>query len=227
MTDSNNSAQSNYDRFISASASAPKRVLSEVTVGNPYHKATRFFIRAGQTNPFYRTYLENTWVQLEPGENRGIQLMFEYAPDLKNASYDEETNRSKYYSLRNNVSLVGLIENPHDKRLHEASLITGADAEVVTGKSTKIDNFDIGDNVATGEVTTMDKKPVPGGSVILIYKTRRDSKEKYITSKLGSNGQFRIPIKATWATAEAYYVPIAGYADCSSKIITNKTPKTY
>ena len=40
MTDANNSAQSNYDRFISAT-SVPSREFVDVTVGNPYKRPTR------------------------------------------------------------------------------------------------------------------------------------------------------------------------------------------
>lgn len=80
MSDANNVAQSNYDRFISAT-SVPTRNLTSVAAGNPYASATRFSIGAGQTNPLYRTYLEHTWLRLDAHETRKVRVMFEYAPD--------------------------------------------------------------------------------------------------------------------------------------------------
>src|SRR6185369_9951252 len=41
MTELNNSAQSNYDRFISPTASPAVRQISDVSIGNPYDKPTR------------------------------------------------------------------------------------------------------------------------------------------------------------------------------------------
>src|SRR5262249_39779425 len=62
QTEFNHVAQSNYDHFISATASPAHRVSASVTVGNPYSVPTRVFLAAGQTRPDYRVYLEHTWL---------------------------------------------------------------------------------------------------------------------------------------------------------------------
>jgi hypothetical protein len=69
MTELNNLAQSNYDRFISTT-STPSREISTMEVGNPYPVRTRIWINAGNSNPLYRTFLEHSWVYLDPGETR-------------------------------------------------------------------------------------------------------------------------------------------------------------
>ena len=63
MTELNNLAQSNYDRFISATSIA-SREITEVEVGNPYSERTRIWIMAGHSNPLYRTYLQHSWAYL-------------------------------------------------------------------------------------------------------------------------------------------------------------------
>jgi len=42
---------------------------------------TRVFVHAGHSNPLHRTYLQHTWLWLDPGETRNVTVMFEYAPD--------------------------------------------------------------------------------------------------------------------------------------------------
>ena len=81
MTELNNVAQSNYDRFNTATGSPSTREETTVEVGNPYPKPTRVWIIGQQTNPLYRTYVDTTWLWLEPGETRKVRVMIEYALD--------------------------------------------------------------------------------------------------------------------------------------------------
>src|SRR5262245_29934063 len=109
MTDANNSAQSNYDRFISAT-SITSREITYVTVGNPYSERTRFFIGAVQTNPLYRTYLEHGWFVLDPGECRRVRVMFEFAPDAEQSDPTVKEKQKKYLRVPNFVNIAGAIE---------------------------------------------------------------------------------------------------------------------
>ncbi len=52
--------------------------MTTVEVGNLYDRPTRVFLVSGQSNPLYRTYLENAWLWLNPGETRRVRVMYEF-----------------------------------------------------------------------------------------------------------------------------------------------------
>jgi hypothetical protein len=213
MTDANNVAQSNYDRFISAT-STPSREVTYVVVGNPYSRPTRFFIGAGQSNPLYRTYLEHSWLRLQPGEITKIAVMFEFAPDAPQSDPGIDKLREKYLRVPNVVNVVGLIEDPGDPRLHGPWLVAGVTAEVATGKSTRFEDVKQDGRSVLGRVATTDGTPVPPGSVVL---TRRGKDAEDLGSEIAplqKSGAFRAVMKAGWSSLECYYPGTAGYADC-------------
>ena len=222
LTPFNNEAQSNYDRFISASASPASREISNVTIGNPYDKPTRFFLRGGHNNPLYRTYLETTCVTLNPNEVRQIQVMFEFDPQQFMSSpkfRDDRGNLEKYLHTPNTVSFVGYIEDPNDKKLHTASLLSGAMAEVVSGRATTMVRFGNDGLIAFGNVQTKDNKDaVPDGKAIIAVKTKTKPELTYLTSDV-LNGFFRNVLPEDWLTAQAFYLPSRGFGECQSDVL--------
>jgi hypothetical protein len=217
----NNEAQSNYTRFISASASPPTRQISTVSVSNPYDLPTRFFLRAGQTHPNYRTYLEHDALTLGPGEIRPVTVMFEYAPDTVGDDQHVQPNDDKKQTRvqPNHVSMVGLIEDPHDPLLHGPQLVTGISAEVAYGRATKFEDVLKTDGkLVLGRIVTVDTgEGVPGGSVIVV-STRRDRRpDDYDTVKVEPTGWFRFTTNAA-AAVQAHYVPLLGFGECSSEV---------
>ena len=213
MTTANNEAQSNYDRFISAT-STPSREVSYITVGNPYARPTRFFIGAGQTNPLYRTYLQHWWLRLQPGETTKVRVMFEFAPDAEQSDPEIQKFREKYLRVPNFVNVIGLIEDPGDPRLHGPWLVTGVSAEVATGKSTRFEDVKQDGRLVLGRVATTDEIPVPSGSVVL---TRRGKNAEDLGSEITpieQGGAFHAVMKEGWFSLECYYTGAAGYADC-------------
>ena len=218
MTDTNNVAQSNYDRFISATSSPASREITSVTVGNPFDKPDRVFIAPGQSHPVYRTYLEHTWLQLNPGEVKQVMTMFEYAPEPLLATPRGRDLVEQFQKVPNTVGLVSYIENPHDPQLHQALLFSGVTAEIVTGRATKIQEFVANDQIVRGEVVTVDDgKVVLGGRVLVIF-TEDGKKEIYQEGQL-TDGQFIVQVPIRWRTVEAYYVPLAGYSDSTSGVL--------
>jgi M6 family metalloprotease-like protein len=223
MTDANNEAQSNYDRFISATASPGTREITAVSIHNPFPERTRFFIRAGQTNPLYRTYVENTWLLLEPDETRWVRVMFEWAPEAPQS--DPQWVRSgelkeKYYAVPNRVTLLGLIENPLDKRLHGPQPVSGAQADVMHADGTRFEQFKAGDHYAAGSIVRIsDGAPVPGGSVIVIVSVAGEAEAHYHTGIVLQDGTFALEFPEEWEEVEAYYVPAPDYAPCTSEVI--------
>ena len=219
MTELNNLAQSNYNRFISRTASPPSREVTFVEVGNPYPKRTRIWLMGGHTNPLYRTYLENSWLYLDPGEVKRVRVMFEYAPDnLTNKLYPQAM-LPKYREMQrvpNRVAVAAFAEDPRDVPRHRIDVIGGAQAEIVTGRDTKFQRFVAEGRAVRGLIVTRDDgKPVKGGQVLLRV-TQGDGKE-YRYQKAGlDNGQFAVELKAQGEKVKGFYLPPAGLGDSES-----------
>lgn len=240
----NNLAQSNYDRFISASASPASREITRVEVGNPYDKPTTVYIRPGQTNPLYRTYVEYTSLYLQAGESKMIKLMFEYDPrniyeipvslgkrehvDIHSRDKDIKKIREwveKFRPVPNRVGVMAYIDNPSEKHPHTPTRLGGVDAEVVTGKKTGFDRFYKEGNTVGGAVRTVEgKQEVNSGKVILMIEIS-DGKE---TSKvneviaLDAQGSFQQKLKKygkdRLVSVRGYYLPGPGLGECYSEI---------
>ena len=241
----NNMAQSNYDRFISASASPASREMTQVEVGNPYDKDTTVYIRPGQTNPLYRTYVEHTSLYLNPGETRKVKLMFEYDPvniykipvslgktehlDPKD-SQDKDKERirkivDKFSRVPNRVGVVAYINNPSEEHPHTPTRLGGIDAEIITGKKTNFERFYKDGNIVGGNVVAEDGKvPVSSGKVIII-KEMTDGKDTFKENEITDlkQGSFSHRLKESrkgkLLSVQGYYVPTQGFSDCYSEIL--------
>lgn len=220
MTELNNVAQSNYNRFISASASPPSREITLVEVGNPYPARTRIWLTGGHSNPLYRTYLQHAWLYLDPGETRKVEMMFEYAPDnLTNDLYPPPL-REKYRQLQkvpNHVGSAAFIEDPRDNPRHAMQVLGGVQAQVVTGRSSKFERFSADGQTASGRIVTVsDGKPVAGGKVILRVSTRGNAKTFAYQEVALSNGSFKTRLKDKGTEVKAYFLPPADVGECES-----------
>lgn len=226
MTELNNLAQSNYDRFISGT-STPTREMTEVEVGNPYSERTRIWLSAGHSNPLYRTYLEHAWVYLDPGETRTVRMMFEYAPDQLTGDLYPPELKKKYRPLQkvpNRVGLASFIEDPRDTPRHSLQVLGGAQAEIVTGRRTKFGRFDVRRQEVRGTVVAIEsKKPVTGGKLIVRTRAGRgkNAEMTYQTVPL-KKGSFATKLKTAGGEIKAYYVPSAGFAESETEEIQTK-----
>ncbi len=223
MTELNNVAQTNYDRFISATSSPPRREMTSVEVGNPYPRRTRVFITAGHSNPLYRTYLEQAWVYLDPGETRKIRVMFEFAPDnLSNGIYPLENvkkYREIYQRAPNKVGSTSFIDDPRTVNRDCPQVLGGVQIEVVTGRATRIQSFISKEGNIRGTVVTMDDgTKVPGGDILLrIDEDGSGRTFEYQPAKM-KNGSFSARVKKK-GTVTAFYIPLSGYGECSSESV--------
>ncbi len=215
-SEKNNLAQSNYTKFISATASAPSRETAILQVQNPFAQRTRVLIQPSQTNPFYRTYLEHRWLTLDPGEIRKIEVMFEFAPDAAPpgpvAPHPGDARRP------NDVQFVSFIEDPRDDPPHHARLYSGAQVQVVTGRATRFESFATSDRAAAGRVVTVDNgQPPPGGQAILaIGKVAGDMQYRIVPVV---DGSFSGALPDDWWTVTGHYVPMEGYDESRSETI--------
>ena len=223
LTEFNNVAQSNYDRFISAT-STPSREWTEIEVGNPYPVRARVFLRPGHTNPAYRTYLAHRWLMLDPGETRKVAMMFEFAPDnLNNGSIAKERIGLVKEALRrpNEVGCVAWIEDPFDSPRHKVDMLGGVQMQVVTGKTVRFDRFVAGDGRAAGAVSEAETgKPAKGQVVVRLNRgTAAKPDWDYVPGKL-RQGQFVVKIPTEGVRAvDAYFLPQAGLADVWSEVV--------
>jgi M6 family metalloprotease-like protein len=217
-TELNNRAQSNYDQFISSTASPATREVTDVMVVNPYELPTRIFLRGGQSNPLYRTYIEHTWLLLEPGEQRKVKVMFEYGP--VGSKSDEQVfgkvEVKEFGRLPNRFALTGWIEDPRNPLCDHPDLMGGLDALVTTGRATRFEKVNISKTRVEGVVVSaVDKKPVKAGGVILTRWKGEGEKQTFLGSqeiKLVS-GQFNEGIEGEWERLTLDYVGMNGYAD--------------
>lgn len=247
----NNEAQSNYTRFISSSSSPASREIAHVAVGNPFDKPTRVHIRYGQTNPLYRTYVEHTSLRLQPHEVRQVKVMSEFDPTLVGnvpLRIDAHTTlpameseredyikrreiRAKYEPIPNKLSVCAFIDDPRDEFADTQRILAGVEIEVATGTKTRIDPFYVRGGAVVGRVVedrgSRMPEPVPGGSIILTYRSRalkKDTRAIEQSVPLSGNGWFSANMPAAAkslkaATVQAYYVPEALYGDCESAAI--------
>jgi hypothetical protein len=221
MTELNNLAQSNYDRFISTT-STPSREVTTMEVGNPYPVRTRIWINAGHSNPLYRTFLEHSWLYLDPGETRQIQVMYEFAPDhLTNDVYPKELlpKYREMLAVPNRVAFASYIENPRDNPRHSLDVLGGAQAEVVTGKSTEIREFVVRGRSVRGMVVTQeDEKPVPSGKVIVRVTSGKEPKARMEYQEVAvSAGRFVAELIHEGERVKVFYIPSPGYGDSESE----------
>jgi M6 family metalloprotease-like protein len=219
LTEFNNVAQSNYDRFISPTASPAERRISSIEVGNPFSERTRVFVDVRQTNPLYRTYLEHKWLDLDPGETQRVEIMFEYVgalPPTGLAGRGDDLVR-ELVRVPNEVSLQAFITDPADKTGHVTRVLGGAGVTVVTGQRTDIEDFRVDGRTATGRVTTAQDEPVTSGAVLLTFVPRKGPTTNG-RAELRGDGSFSAQVPPDLSEVSAYYVPTAGFGDAVSTV---------
>jgi M6 family metalloprotease-like protein len=225
MTELNNLAQSNYDRFNTATSSPSTREHTEVEVGNPYDEPTRVWIIGEQTNPLFRTYVETTWLILKPKETRKVKVMLEYALDPKADRVPDDVrrvNRRSIEKLSRTPNLLGLhayVEDPHDNPRHRLELLGGAGISVTTGRATEFERFGNDGNVVVGRVVTSDdQQGVRSGHVVVTVAHDPEVPEKFLSVgvSIENDGYFfaRFP-NDDFRIMRAEYLPGVGYGACA------------
>ena len=217
MTELNNSAQTNYTRFISATSSPALRKISSITVGNPYDRATRVYISAAQKNPFYRTYLEHKWLDLGPKEIREVEVMYEFVGELPPALRGQD-QLLELRRHKNPVNLEAYVINPYyEDTKYKISVLGGANVDVITGKDTWFEDFGVDSNRVYGSVVTGEGKTVPGGTIILtIVEGSGERKQVHNQTFQIKDGLFSASLNYKGDRVRAYYLPLPGYSDATS-----------
>ncbi|MFT6804288.1 MAG: M6 family metalloprotease-like protein [Nitriliruptoraceae bacterium] len=191
MTELNNLAQSNYTEFISATASPATRERTFVTVGNPYPKRTRVFLEPAQTNPFFRTYVGATSLELDPGEERKVEVMFEsiHGTPEANMVFEKFPDKEEFFRSPNIVNLSATIEDPRDDEVHTTHALGGVIARVRSGIKTTVDGGADG-NTVFGRVIAADKSVINGGQVIVTARVPGDPMSEVTGTGTVTNGSY-------------------------------------
>lgn len=215
ITEFNNRAQSNYDKFISATASPATRERATLKVTNPYDEPLRASVRCVKsTSPLFRTYLEHTWVNLGPRDTREIEVMFEYAGD-EQAAWNPALEQ--YIGEPADVSIAAFVVEPGAKCSDELSHLGGFTARLVTGRMTEIIDPVFDPPVVAGRLVTVDDgSPVGAGRIIATV--RLDKEERYEHGPVGPDGSFMLDVGYEVEAVEIEYLPADGYAGAVGQV---------
>lgn len=217
LTGTNNEAQSNYDDFISASASPASRAVTSIVVRNPYTATTVIALAIDPSRSDFRTYLEHSWLRLAPGESRAVRAMFESTRDVPL----EDPDRQRWAA--NQISITASILDPLDDRADHAGVLGGADVRVRHGWATRFVDLAVEGTRSAGRVVRANGQPVPGGWVIVEATEQRGGAvvRTSATAVVGANGAFNATLPSpNWESVQAFYVPVPGFADSQSERVT-------
>lgn len=227
VTDSNNAAQTNYARYISASASPAHREITEIALHNPFDERTNIYVIpqiAGLFANYYRLYLEYSSLKLNPGETKKIKVMVEseYAGQawfINNLEKQRITEKFFYEDTR--MSLVGYGIPP--KRPEHPVLLGGVQINVGSGRATKFKQFSWENNSIFGKVIVADNGSPASGKVYVTLFPDKPINAITIIVYLDAKGEFFIreiqtrldKLKAK--RISAHYGGRPGFASCDAK----------
>lgn len=218
MTELNNSAQSNYTQFISATASPGTRAVGEVVVTNPYQQRTRVWLVGRQDNPWYRTYLGHRWVELDPGELLRVPVMFEFVDALPTRGPYRDVNARlrRLRSRHNSAEVIAFIEDPRPPRVHTADEYGGVQARVVHGRETRIDLQTTRTSVTGCVSVTRGGGSVPGRVIIGVEAPCIGTEVGGYQVVALSEGTFEAQLPRDWEVVHVTYLPRVGFAESAA-----------
>jgi M6 family metalloprotease-like protein len=195
ITDSNNSAQSNYSRYIAASASPAKRGIAEVTLHNPFDKRAEIYVMPQIRGPFsflYRLYMEHSSLKLDPGESRRVQIMVESMYGDPRLAALWERLGPKFFYERTRISLVGYGIPPETPE--HPTLLGGAQIDVSSALATRFESFggEGKDGFVRGRVVVARNGAPAQGIVLITLHGPDEGIDNTIRTPLDAQGYFAL-----------------------------------
>ena len=221
LSDSNNSAQSNYSRYIAASSSPAKRGIAAITLHNPFDKRAEIYVMPqirGTFASLYRLYLEHSSLKLDPGESRQVGIMVESMyGDPRLAGLWERLGQKLFYE-RTRMALVGY-GIPPDTPAHPV-LLGGAQLDVSSARATRFESFggNAGEGIVRGRVVVVSTGAPAQGNVLLTFHAPKETIDNTIRAPLDVNGYFAVRAVGEYAAKfkakriSAHYPGRPGYA---------------
>lgn len=171
-SDRDNTAQSNYDKFWSETASPATRKRFSIVIANPTKTKRVIYAQVTQTSPFYRTYLDHKWLRLGPLESRTIEVMTESLDGDPVWQQFVDERREMLYETPNNLDISAWVDG-----VCAATCIGGASVQVATGRQTRIDEIDFFQEPGVrGHVTYVDDgSDLDSGGVLVTLRRSDDN----------------------------------------------------
>lgn len=197
LTDTNNMAQTNYTRYISASASPARRVRTWVSLHNPWPQRALMYVMPQISGPFasfYRLYLEHQALRLDPGETRRVEVMAE--SKYGDPRFGKELDRfaEKLFRVPTNATLTGY-GIPPEAPLHP-QLLGGAQLAIDSARGTRFEKLEVHTDVfVRGQVVDVATGAGVPGVVLLTFHSEKETERNTVPVTLGQDGWFAAEIK--------------------------------
>ncbi|WP_163688574.1 hypothetical protein [Mycolicibacterium gadium] len=154
----NNVAQSNYSRFISIWASPASREFTQVALWGDA-RGTRQHVKARQTSPFARTFVDHRWLDVRHGNRRDVKVFTEFmVGDESVEEYVESLGGiEEAFRTPNQLDLSAVLENRCS-----GSVLGGASITVPVAQRTRFTRFGVepGGSFAFGSVAGASDGPL-------------------------------------------------------------------
>lgn len=217
VTPENNEAQSNYTWMATTIASPASRELTVVMAENPLNEPAVISFCVNQPHPLFRTYLDHSWVYLQPGEKKPILVMVESL--YGDSRFDTETRPFPLSEQRVATTLrLSALADTHQSCT--ASVIGGVSIQVLTGIATRIDQFDVHPGFGEGRVIRVDTGAGVDGKVLIsiIPNQAGPNRREIHVETQARNGRFIFEMEAIRdAMVQAHYLGRPPYAPSDSK----------
>jgi hypothetical protein len=218
ITRDNNEAQSNHTQLISWSASPSTREIGVVKVTNPLAVAADCRVVVRQTSPVFRTYLERTWVRLQPGEERSVMFMSESpVGDPALVGMVREFGE-RIYKEPNSLRLTGIAD---DHTTCHGFVTGGAHVLVRAARGTRFVRFSQAGGLASGRIEALDNGQDVNGTVLVTLTSPGGPEKEEIRKGTVQNGDFRVElghVERGW-TVQGHYTGRFDLAPCESEIL--------
>lgn len=214
-TPENNEAQSNHTQLISVSASPSSREMGVVKVTNPLDVAADCRVVVRQTSPFYRTYVEKSWVRLQPGEARDVGFMTESVIGDPTTDPELQDRRGTIYKEPNSLRLTGVADS---SGVCHGFVTGGAHVVVRSARATEFVDFGRDGELAWGRIITKDTQSGVDGPVLVTLRREGDPEKEQVFTGDAVDGDFRImaPPSPGWQV-QAHFLGGFDTAPCESK----------
>jgi hypothetical protein len=214
-TPENNEAQSNHTQLISVSASPSSREMGVVKVTNPLDEPAVCRVVVRQTSAYYRTYVEKSWVRLDPGEARDVLFMTESVLGDPTTHPAIGERREAVYKTPNSVRLTGVADTAG---LCHGFVTGGAHVMVRSARATEFVEFGREGELVWGEVVTKDDGSGVNGALLVTLTPEGAPEKEQTFDATVAGGRFRVVVPPSdgWRL-QGHFVGGFDSAPCTSK----------
>lgn len=185
-SDRDNFAQSNYTKFWSASASPSTRKRFTVKLENPTDTTAVVFPQVRQTMPYYRTYLEHSWLRLGPKQSADLMVMTESLDG--DPAFSGTINRELLWETPNLLEISGWVNG-----VCAAKCTGGAAVQVNSGRTTEIRDIEFSPEPGVfGKVLLPTGAPATNGTMLAIARRPGEGHERDLIAQdeVRNDGRF-------------------------------------